>query len=130
MTLREFQQIQSRVGDRFSCTQQSTQGKKDNRWCLLRYLIGGDGEEGATTTYYVGELQYLVRARLQPRDGVACVSCVVTPNPLYLGVADLYECTLPATPGARSPDPVSGRPPEIFCVADATKGLGHTTVGS
>lgn len=126
--VRKFMRAAAAVGDVMSCAQQTTQGVKDNKWCLMAYTIATtqpDGNVVETVDYYVGELQYLLRATLRPVDGLyTAASQRRRLQPLYLGVADLYRCDMPDTPGARQPDAVSRRPPEFFRVTRARRGVG------
>lgn len=124
--LRKFMRATAAVGDVLSCAQQTTQGVKDNKWCLLAYKVQVNPPGGTSydrTDYYVGQFQYLLRAWLETPDGLEIVaSCEQPAETLYLGVADLYHCDLPQTPGARPPDDVLRRPPEFFRVREGQRG--------
>ena len=115
--LRKFLRGRALVGDVLTCAQHTGQGKKDNRWCLLKYHVVDEGADRGHDRYYVGDLQYIVRARLSTADGTGiCSTCTVQARDLYLGVTDVYDCSTPYTPGCREADEVLNRAPEFFRV--------------
>ena len=99
------------VRDAVSCVQCKTQQRKDNSWCFVVYE-----EPGGNSLYYVGQLQFFVRAQYCTEDGFDWApGCAVPAETLQLAVIRLYECdTEVFTPGVRLPDPELGRPPEFI----------------
>lgn len=115
--LRKFLRGRALVGDVLTCAQHTGQGKKDNRWCLLKYHVVEEGTNRGQDRYYVGDLQYIVRARLSTADGSnICRTCTVEASVLYLGVTDVYECSTPYPPGCREADEELNRAPEFYRV--------------
>lgn len=111
--LQKYMRASAAVGDWFASVQQTTQGRRDNTWCLARYDIGDQ------RNYYVGSIQVLVRATMLDPEGLGVMrSCAAINRPLYLAVVDMYDCEVVETPGGRPPDDLLGRPPELFAVTD------------
>ena len=106
------------VGDYIGCAQQRSVRRKDNSWFFMEYEIEDRRVRGGSRRHmYICHFQYLIKAEYKTVDGRnRADECATLATPLYLGIARLYKCHSPQTPGARERDFELGRPPEFFKV--------------